>query len=55
MKKEEKCMLCNNPVQTKYNPMKEWKIDGILCSKCYSKKIFEFYPGQHVRVNLSDD
>jgi hypothetical protein len=24
-----------------------------LCSKCYSKKIAEFYPGDHVRVDLS--
>jgi len=25
-----------------------------LCSKCYSKKISEFYPGEHVRVDLSE-
>jgi len=53
--KEEKCILCHESVETEYLPMDEWKIDGILCSKCYSKKLSEFYPGEHVRVNLSDD
>ncbi|SVA81007.1 uncharacterized protein METZ01_LOCUS133861, partial [marine metagenome] len=24
------------------------------CSKCYSQKLAEFYPGEHVRVNLSE-
>ncbi|MGI0064063.1 MAG: hypothetical protein ACREAJ_00570 [Nitrosopumilaceae archaeon] len=55
MKKEEKCILCNNSLETKYIPMEEWKIDGTLCGKCYSKKISEFYPGEHVRVNLTDE
>ena len=55
MKKEEKCVLCQGPVEVKYSPMKEWKIEGTLCGQCYSKKISEFYPGEHVRVNLSDD
>ena len=55
LKKEVKCVLCNDSVETKYSPMEEWKIDGVLCGKCYSKKISEFYPGEHVRVNLSDD
>jgi hypothetical protein len=55
LKKEEKCILCNNSLETKYIPMEEWKIDGTLCGKCYSKKISEFYPGEHVRVNLSDE
>jgi len=25
-----------------------------LCGKCYSKKLSEFYPGDHERVNLSE-
>jgi len=50
-----KCVLCNGLIELKYNPMKEWNIDGPLCGKCYSKKISEYYPGKHVRVNLSDD
>ena len=55
LKKEEKCVLCKDPIEIKYHPMEEWKIEGVLCGKCYSKKISEFYPGEHVRVNLSDD
>jgi len=55
LKKEEKCVLCKAPAETKYFPMEKWKIEGILCGKCYSKKISEFYPGDHVRVNLSED
>ena len=51
----EKCVLCGGPLEYKYNPMKEWKMNGTLCGKCYSKKISEFYPGDHVRVNLSEE
>ena len=42
-------------MEYKYSPMENWKIDGHLCGKCYSKKISEHYPGEHVRVNLSDE
>ncbi len=55
MKKREKCVLCQAQIEVKYSPMEEWKIEGALCGECYSKKIAEFYPGEHVRVNLSDD
>ena len=55
MGKKEKCSLCQGIVEVMYKPMTEWKIDGVLCSKCYSKKISEFYPGEHVRVNLDQD
>ena len=55
MRKQEKCVLCQETVESKYMAMDEWKIEGTLCGKCYSKKIAEFYPGEHVRVNLSDD
>jgi len=34
-----------------FNPMKEWSINGELCGDCYSKKLGEYYPGEHVRVN----
>ena len=50
----EKCVLCNDEIDHTYLPMKEWKIDGYLCGKCYSQKISEFYPGDHERVNLSE-
>ena len=35
----------------RFNPMKEWAIDGVLCGDCYSKKLSEFYPGEHTRIN----
>ena len=50
----EKCVACDSDIEQKYLPMEEWNIDGYLCSKCYSKKIAEFYPGKHERVNLSE-
>jgi len=53
MGSDEKCTLCDASISFAYLPMKEWDIDGFLCSKCYSKKISEFYPGEHERVNLS--
>jgi len=49
---QEKCSLCGNPIKMKYIPMKEWKVEGSICGKCYSKKISEHYPGEHTRVNL---
>jgi len=54
MKPSDNCVLCNESINQYFVPMKEWHIDGHLCGKCYSKKIAEFYPGKHERVNLSD-
>ncbi len=53
MDSTEKCALCNVNIEQAYIPMKEWNVDGRLCGKCYSKKISEFYPGDHERVNIS--
>jgi len=50
----EKCALCDGEIDHPYLPMEEWSIDGRLCGKCYSKKLSEFYPGDHERVNLSE-
>ena len=50
----EKCTLCDASIEQVFLPMKEWGMDGPLCGKCYSKKIAEFYPGKHERVNLSE-
>jgi len=44
--------VCGDIIIQPYLPMKEWKIEGKLCGKCYSRKISEFYPGEHTRVNL---
>jgi len=49
-----KCTLCDASIEQMFLPMKEWGMDGPLCGKCYSKKIAEFYPGEHERVNLSE-
>ena len=49
-----KCTLCGGSIGQVFLPMKEWGMDGRLCGKCYSKKIAEFYPGKHERVNLSE-
>ena len=35
----EKCVLCDDEIEHPYLPMEEWKIDGHLCGKCYSKKL----------------
>ena len=54
MNSNEKCALCDANIEHVFSPMKEWGINGHLCGKCYSKKIAEFYPGKHERVNLSE-
>ncbi len=48
----EKCTLCKNPMPHKYVGMPQWKIEGFLCGSCYSQKINEHYPGEHVRVSM---
>ena len=52
---KEKCVVCNGKIELRYNPMEEWEIKGTMCGKCYSKKVHEFYPGEHTRVNLDLD
>ncbi len=54
MDSDKKCVVCDGDMDHSYLPMKEWGIDGHLCGKCYSKKIAEFYPGDHGRVDLSE-
>ncbi|MGI9567790.1 MAG: hypothetical protein ACR2LL_12365 [Nitrosopumilus sp.] len=48
---KDKCAICGEKIQLRFNPMDEWEIEGSLCGVCYSKKINEYYPGDHVRVN----
>jgi hypothetical protein len=52
---KEKCKICSGKIELCFKPMKEWEIEGLLCGKCYSKKIGEHYPGEHVRVNKDLD
>ena len=47
---KENCKLCKGPIEQTYIPMEQWNIDGPLCGKCYSKKIADHYPGDHVKV-----
>jgi hypothetical protein len=38
------CSTCKEKVgDFRYEPMQQWNISGILCSKCYSKKLSEYY------------
>lgn len=46
-----KCTICNEEITMQFNPMDEWKIEGPLCGKCYSRQLADFYPGKHTRVN----
>ena len=48
---KDKCVICSEKIQLRYNPMEEWGIEGSICGKCYSKKLGKHYPGEHVRVN----
>ena len=48
---KDKCTICSEEIDLHYNSMEEWKIEGSLCGKCYSKKLHDHYPGEHVRVN----
>ena len=49
----EKCKACNGSIEQKFFPMEKWNVEDPLCGKCYSEKIAEFYPGEHVRVDTS--
>ena len=35
--------------------MKEWEMSGTICGDCYSKKLNDYYPGEHIRVNKEID
>ena len=47
----EKCSVCKNEIDVEYKPMDERKVEGNICSKCYSQKLEEYYPGEHIRTN----
>jgi DNA-directed RNA polymerase subunit RPC12/RpoP len=51
LRSKYKCTICSDEIAIHYNPMKEWSIDGVLCGDCYSKKLSDFYPGEHARIN----
>ncbi len=42
------CGICNDRIgDFKYAAMPQWNISGFLCSKCYSRKISEYYIKQN--------
>ncbi len=51
MGSKHKCVICSEEIDIKFKPMPEWSMEGVLCGDCYSKKISDFYPGDH--ANLS--
>ncbi|MGY5141991.1 MAG: hypothetical protein ACW9WZ_02980 [Nitrosopumilus sp.] len=55
MGKSEKCKICSEQIVQRYVPMDEWNLEGPMCGKCYSKKLDEHYPGDHIRVNKELD
>jgi hypothetical protein len=44
MPNDLKCSNCNDQISIFiYKAMKQWNIQGYLCSNCYSKKLREYY------------
>ena len=41
---DTKCSLCKNQISLfRYKAMRQWNIQGYLCSDCYSKKLIGHY------------
>jgi len=44
MHNDTKCSICNNQISIfRYKAMRQWNIQGYLCSDCYSKKLIGHY------------
>ena len=44
MHNDTKCSICNNQISVfRYKAMRQWNIQGYLCSDCYSKKLIGHY------------
>ena len=52
---KDRCVICGEEIQVYYKPMEKWGMEGTMCGRCYSKKIGEYYPGEHVRINKDLD
>jgi hypothetical protein len=46
-----KCAICSEETSMHFIPMSEWSIEGVLCGDCYSKKISDYYPGDHAKLS----
>ena len=55
MASKRRCAVCGCEEDVRYNPMRDWDVKGPMCGGCYSKRLHEFYPGDHVRVNTGPD
>jgi hypothetical protein len=44
MADETKCALCGVELGSfKYRPMDKWNLSGMLCSRCYDKRLTDHY------------
>jgi hypothetical protein len=50
LRSKQKCTICSEEISTIFNPMVEWLLEGVLCGDCYSKKLSDFYPGDHANL-----
>ena len=51
MPNDTKCSICNNQISIfRYKAMRQWNIQGYLCSDCYSKKLIGHYIPTYVAV-----
>lgn len=48
---KHKCTICSKEISIYYNPMEGWELEGVLCGDCYSKKISDYYPGDHAQIS----
>lgn len=50
------CSICKEKIgEFRYESMQQWNISGSLCSKCYSKKISEYYIKQQQQQHDTDE
>ena len=40
---DSKCTMCGSELAFRYRPMPQWNISGMICGKCYDKKLIEHY------------
>ena len=50
LRSKQKCTICSEETSIIFNPMVEWSLEGVLCGDCYSKKLSDFYPGDHANL-----
>ena len=49
MSNDIKCSICNNQISFfRYRAMRQWNMQGYLCSDCYSKRLTEYYSPEYI-------